>query len=42
MLQIRRGLDLLHEPLGADHGGQFRAQHLDRDFTVVFLRSCAR
>jgi len=34
--QRRRGLDLLHEPLGAEHGGELRAQHLDGDLAVVF------
>ena len=35
MLQIRRGLDLGEEPLGADHRGELRPQHLDRDLAVV-------
>ena len=35
MLQVRRGLDLGEEPLGADHGGQFRPQHLDGNPAVV-------
>ena len=35
MLQRRRGLDLGEEPLGADHRGQFGAQHLEGDVAVV-------
>ncbi len=35
MLQIGRRPDLGEEPLGADHGGQLRLQHLDRDLAVV-------
>ena len=35
MLQVRRGLDLGEEPLGADDGGELRAQHLDRDLAIV-------
>ena len=35
MAQRRCGLDLHHEALGAEHGGQFRLQHLDRDLAVV-------
>ena len=37
MLQRRRRLDLLHEPLGAEHRGELGLEHLDRD-----LRSCLR
>ena len=35
MLQVGDGLDLTQKPLGADHRGEFRSQHLDRDLTVV-------
>ena len=35
MLQRRGELDLLEEPLGAEHGGELRVQHLDRDVAVV-------
>jgi hypothetical protein len=35
VLQVGGDLDLLEEPLGADHGGQFRPQHLERDLAVV-------
>ena len=35
MLQVRDGLDLGEEALGADHGGQLGPQHLDRDLAVV-------
>ena len=28
-------LDLAQEPLGAERGGELRAQHLDRDVAVV-------
>ena len=35
MLQVRRGLDLGQEPLGAEHRGQLRAQDLERDLAVV-------
>ncbi len=35
MLQVGRGLDLGQEPLGADRGGEFGAQHLERDVAVV-------
>jgi hypothetical protein len=35
MAQRRGGLDLLHEPLGAEDGGQFGLQDLDRDLAVV-------
>jgi hypothetical protein len=29
------GLDLPHEPLGADHGGELRPEHLDGDLALV-------
>ena len=35
MLQRRGRPDLLHEPLGAEHGGELRLQHLDRDLAIV-------
>ena len=35
MLQRRGGLDLHHEPLGAEHGGELRLQDLERDLPVV-------
>ena len=35
MLQVGGGLDLGEEPLGADHGGELGAQHLDRDLAIV-------
>jgi hypothetical protein len=35
MLEIRRRLDLLHEPLGAQHGGELRAEDLDGDLAVA-------
>ena len=35
VLQIRRGLDLGQEPLGAEDGAQLRPQHLERDLPVV-------
>ena len=35
VLQVGGGLDLAEEPLGADHGGEFRPQHLDRHLAVV-------
>ena len=35
MLQVRRGLDLGQEPFGADHGGEFGAQHLDGHAAIV-------
>ncbi|MBL0172096.1 MAG: hypothetical protein IPP90_15500 [Gemmatimonadaceae bacterium] len=34
-LQRRRGLDLLHKPLGAEHGGEFGLQELERDLAIV-------
>ena len=35
MTQRRGGLDLDHEPLAADHGGQLGLQHLERDLAIV-------
>ncbi len=35
MLQVRGGLDLAEEPLGADDGGEFGAEDLDGDLAVV-------
>ena len=35
MLQRGGGLDLLHEPLGAEHGGQFRLEQLERHLALV-------
>ena len=35
MLQRRRGRDLLHEPLGAQHGGELRLEDLERDLALV-------
>ena len=35
MLQIRGGLDLGEEPLGADHGGELGPQDLERDLAIV-------
>ena len=35
MLQRCSGLDLLHEPLGVEHGGEFRLQQLERDLAIV-------
>ena len=35
MLQRRRGLDFLHKPLGAEHGGEFRLEQLERDVAIV-------
>ena len=35
VLQGGGGLDLPHEPLGADHGGELRLQHLERHLAVV-------
>jgi len=35
MAQGRGGLDLLHEPLGAEHGGEFGLEDLDCDLAVV-------
>ncbi len=35
MLQRGSGLDLDHEALGAEHGGQLRLEDLDRDLAVV-------
>ena len=39
VLQVGGGLDLAQEPLGADHRGELRPQHLDRDLAVVALAS---
>ena len=36
MLQVSGDLDLLEEPLGAQHGGEFGPQHLHRHLAVVF------
>ncbi len=35
VLETRRGLDLLHEALGAQHRGQLWLQHLERDPAIV-------
>ena len=35
MLEVGGDLDLGQEPLGAEHGGQLGAQHLERDLAVV-------
>ena len=35
MLEVGGELDLRQEPLGADDGGQLRAQELERDLAVV-------
>ncbi len=35
MLEIGGYFDLLDEPLGADHRGEFGAQHLDGDLALV-------
>jgi hypothetical protein len=35
VLELRRGLDLLQEPVGTDHGGQLGPQHLQCDLAVV-------
>ena len=35
MLERRRRLDLDGEPVGAEHRGQLRFEHLDRDFAIV-------
>ena len=35
MLELRDGLDLLREPIGAERGGELGAQHLDGDLAVV-------
>ena len=35
MLKRRGGLDLHHEPLGTEDRGEFRAQNLERDVSVV-------
>ena len=36
MLQRRSGLDLLHKPLGAEYGREFRLEQLERDLAIVF------
>ena len=35
MLELGGGLDLVDEPLGAEHGGELGLEHLDRDLSVV-------
>ena len=35
MAQRRGGLDLLHEALGAEHGGELGLEDLDRDLAIV-------
>ncbi len=35
MLQVGVVLISLEKPLGADHRGEFRPQHLDRDLAIV-------
>ena len=35
MLEVGGSLDLLHEPLGAQYGGEFGTQDLDGDFALV-------
>ena len=35
VLELRREPDLAQEPLGAEEGGKFRAEHLDCDQAVV-------
>ena len=35
VLQVRRDLDLAQESLGAEHRGELRLEHLDRDVAVV-------
>lgn len=35
MLQTRRSLDLDHEPLGIEDGGELRLEDFDGDFAVV-------
>ena len=35
MVELGGDLDFAEEPLGADDGGEFRAQDFDRDVTVV-------
>ena len=35
MLQRRRRLDLLHEPLGAEHRGELGLEELERDLAIV-------
>ncbi len=41
VLQIRGGLDLRQEAVGADDGGELVPEHLDRDVAIV-LQSRAR
>src|SRR5437667_11016450 len=36
VLELRREADLSKEPLGAQHCGELRAQHLERDGAIVF------
>jgi hypothetical protein len=36
VLESRRGLDFLQEPVGAEHGPEFGPQHLQRNLAVVF------
>ena len=35
MLQARGGLDLDHEPLGAEDGGELRLQYFEGDLAIV-------
>ncbi len=35
MGQLRRDLDLAHEPLGAESGGELGAEHLDGHLAMV-------
>ena len=35
MLEVRGGLDLHEEPIGADHGRELGTEHLERDLAVV-------
>ena len=35
MLEVRRGLDLGEEALGADHGRELGLEHLERDLPIV-------
>ncbi len=36
VLQACGGLDLLHEAVGAEHGGQLRFQDLEGNLAIVF------
>ena len=36
VLQVGGGLDLRQEAVGPDHRGELGAQHLDRNFAIVF------